>query len=101
MIGAIIAVVVVVVIILIMLFAPEPSSEENNEEYSLDSHRIYGNYRVLYNDGFLSQPFHFKTAKFYAEDFGGKVVPRNYDQYGPHRVLRGGKWVNVLSQPTS
>lgn len=67
----------------------------NEEDYSLDAHREVGRFRVLYNDGFLSQPFMPETARFYAEDFGGKVVPRDYDKYGPHRVLPSGKWVNV------
>ena len=84
----------ILVIVMILMFVAE-SASENNEEYSLGTHRTEGQYRVLYDDGFLSQPFMGKTATFYASHFGGKVVPRNYDQYGPHRVLPGGKWVNV------
>jgi hypothetical protein len=68
------------------------AGQSYNENVSLDTHRVHGRYRVLYNDGFLSQPFMPQIAKFYAEHFGGKVVARNYN--GPHRV-RCGKWVNV------
>ncbi len=87
--GSIIGLVVVVLIFLILLFAPGRSGE-NNEDYSLATHASSGSYRVLYTDGYLSQPFMRKTANFYAKHFGGRVVPRNYS--GPHRV-RGGEWV--------
>ena len=45
---------------------------------SLDSHRRYGRYRVLYDDGQLSQPFSLGVARDYAKIFGGRVVPRSY-----------------------
>lgn len=67
---------------------------DDAEDVSIGTHRMYGAYRVLYDDGYLSQPFMVKTASFYASHFGGKVVPLNYDTYGMHRV-RSGKWVNV------
>ena len=77
--------------------AGEPGNEA--ESYSLDTHRIYGQCRVLYNDGFLSQPFMIQTTKFYASHFGGRVVPRGYD--GPHRIPPSGRWVNMPASKSS
>ena len=57
----------------------------DDEDCSLDTHRMNGAYRVLYNDGYLSQPFYANTAKFYAKHFGGRVVSRNYN--GPYKKL--------------
>jgi len=84
----------VIFIVLCMCAGGKPTGG-NEEDMSCLTHHAYGEYRVLYDDGFLSQPFMGKTATFYASHFGGKVVPRNYDQYGPHRVLPGGRWVNT------
>lgn len=68
-------------------------SPRTSEDVCIATHRAEGRYRVLYNDGFLSQPFMRQTARDYAKMFGGRVVPRNYN--GPHRVLPGGGWVNA------
>lgn len=84
----------VLFIVMCMCAGGAPRRGES-EDVSIDTHRQYGNYRVLYDDGFLSQPFMSETAVFYAAHFGGKVVPRDYNHYGPHRVLPGGRWVNV------
>lgn len=80
---------VLAVLIFLCVFNP-PSS--NREDYSLDTHRIYGKYRVLYNDGYLSQPFGIQTARDYAKIFGGRVVARDYR--GPYKT-RGGKLVSA------
>jgi hypothetical protein len=82
------------VLFIVMCMCAGGNSQASTEDCSIDTHRINGRYRVLYSDGYLSQPFMAETATFYASHFGGKVVPRNYDQYGKHRV-RSGKWVNV------
>jgi hypothetical protein len=84
-----------VLFIVMCMCAGGDRQADDAEDCSIDTHRMNGMYRVLYDDGFLSQPFMDKTATFYASHFGGKVVPRSYDQYGPHRVLPGGRWVNV------
>ena len=85
-----------VVVFILLVCGPDMTNE--SEDCSIDTHRRFGHYRVLYNDGFLSQPFMRKTAKFYAEHFGGRVVSKNYN--GPHRVLPGGGWVNVPANVT-
>jgi hypothetical protein len=51
---------------------------EPEEEASLDYQRIHGKFRVLYSDGWLSQPMNRKTARDYAEMFDGRVVLREY-----------------------
>ena len=69
-------IITVVVIFAAFLCLGGLSSVDVKKDVSLDDHRLYGQYRVLYNNGQLSQPFHYETAKFYAEYFGGKVVRR-------------------------
>jgi hypothetical protein len=67
------------------MFMRGGQSTNDNEDCSIGTHRMYGQYRVLYNDGYLSQPFMGETAKFYAAHFGGRVVSVNYN--GPHKRL--------------
>lgn len=75
----------------------EEDAQEREAEYSNDYHRQHGAYRVLYDDGYISQPMLPYTAKSYAERNGGRLVERNYN--GPHRILPGGGWVNVRLNP--
>ena len=44
---------------------------------SIENHRIYGKFRVLYPDGKFSQPFSKLVAEDYAKIFGGEVVLKN------------------------
>lgn len=62
-----------------MVNAPDysESSQEREAQLSLDYHRINGQYQVRYNDGKLSQPFLYHTARFYADHFGGEVILRS------------------------
>jgi hypothetical protein len=76
---------IVFIFVIAILMSAGTGSGRSNEDYSLDNHRLYGKYRVLYDDGYLSQPFMGKTAKYYAEHFGGRIVSRNYN--GPHKTL--------------
>ena len=90
-------VIIIVLAVAFMLWLGSKAANEPgdvSEDCSIDTHRIYGEARVLYNDGYLSQPFYAETAKFYAEHFGGQVVPRNYNQRGMYRIPNRG-WVNV------
>ncbi len=65
----------VILAILIFLCFCGPNSEPTG---SLNTHRMYGQHRVLYEDGQLSQPFSLQVARDYAKMFNGKIVPRNY-----------------------
>jgi hypothetical protein len=52
-------------------------------EHCIDWHRRNGQYRVLYPDGFFSQPFTWAVACDYQKIFGGRVVPKEaYGQSG-------------------
>lgn len=84
--------IVVLILVVLMSMLGAGSSESSSEDCSLDTHRLKGRFRVLYEDGFLSQPFMIETAKFYAKHFGGTVVSRDY--MGPYRILPDGRWVN-------
>ena len=75
-----IALVILFLVGLAVASSLDGGSYEPGEGDSLDRHRMYGNYRVLYNDGKLSQPFGRKTAQDYAEMFGGTVVPKDYQR---------------------
>jgi len=56
-----------------LLAGPGESKSNPGENFSLDNHRMYGNYQVKYYDGKWSQPFFRETAWFYAKHFGGQV----------------------------
>jgi hypothetical protein len=69
--------------ILVMAFVVIPaaiflSKPDDGGEHSMGYNRIHGKYRVLYEDGQVSQPMLHQTAKDYASMFNGKVVPRTY-----------------------
>lgn len=51
--------------------------QEQQAQLSRDHHRKYGTHRVLYNDGFYSEPFLYETALAYAKMHGGRVVERD------------------------
>ena len=50
---------------------------KNMSGSSLEEHRIYGLWRVIYPDGKVSQAFGNLVVRDYAEMFGGEVVSRN------------------------
>lgn len=50
----------------------------SDESESLGTQYCHGQYRVLYPDGQLSQPFNLSTARSYASMFDGQVVSRNF-----------------------
>lgn len=64
---------IVVAVIVVLMFA---GSNTLSEDCSIDTHRRYGQWRVLYPDGNVSQPFMRKTAESYARMFNGRVVSK-------------------------
>ncbi len=48
-----------------------------NSDRSIDWHRRYGKFRVIYPDGGISIPFTKDVAKEYAAIFGGKLIKKD------------------------
>jgi hypothetical protein len=63
----------------IVALADGPTERREKEpEHLLVWHSAYGQWRVLYPDGEISQPFSLSVAEDYQELFGGQIVPRDY-----------------------
>lgn len=74
-----------IVLFVLLLVSGALFHDPTGEDCSMDTHRRLGKYRVLYSDGYLSQPLMRDTAQFYAAQFGGRVVDVNND--GPYKKL--------------
>jgi hypothetical protein len=63
-----------------LAFKLSPSAKQDEAEHLMGWHQTYGEWRVRYPDGKISQPFSRQVAEDYAEMFGGEVIPKDQEE---------------------
>jgi hypothetical protein len=71
-----IAIVAVAIFLFLAAMGAGPDLDWDGRNHNLDWNRRNGQFRVLYPDGEVSQPFTWEVACDYREIFEGKVIPR-------------------------